>query len=78
MSLLSEAEALIRQRGSVCTVNRVLSQLEPDDAADLRTLLIDRLRFPATAIEAALAKREVKLNAETINRHRRGRCACQG
>lgn len=78
MSLLADAEALIQRRGTVCAVARTLPQLAADDAADLRTLLADRLRFPATAIEAALAKRNIDLKADTINRHRRGRCACQG
>ena len=81
MSLLTDIEASRRRPGGRCTVAVVLSALPPDDAAELRHALTAQdasggYEFKSSWITDALRKREVVLPAMTINRHRRGDCAC--
>lgn len=82
MSLLGEIEAATPvRRGPPCTVGMVLASLPLDDRHDLTVALGDKdafgeYRHRGTKIAEALRKRNILLNAETIQRHRRGLCRC--
>ena len=72
--LLDEVRAYAAPKAR-CTVPAVLASLPDEDAADLLVAFAD-LTLTATAIEAALKKRQVHLLSSTIRRHRTGGCLC--
>jgi hypothetical protein len=77
MSLLEEIAAEVKHPGNqACSVQKVLADVDADLRAELITAIRDKDRFAAAAIERALRKRQIKLAANVINRHRRGECDC--
>ena len=60
--------------GPQCAIKRIAGALTPAEHADLSKAL--ELGLPAAAISRALIARGHKVKPETINRHRRGECAC--
>jgi len=62
-------------RRARCTTHTVLSVLEGQDADDLRTAIADDA-ITAAAIARALNQRGIEIGQESIQRHRRGACAC--
>lgn len=69
-----EAEARRPNRRS-CGVKSLLPELPPDDR-DAITEALDNSRLPATAIQRALANNGFEIGIATLQRHRRGACAC--
>lgn len=69
------------RRGSRCSVAATLIQLDKADpkvAEALRAVLaMPQEQMPSTVIERRLENTEYALSASTIQRHRRGACACQ-
>lgn len=64
------------RRGPVCSVGTVLEALSDADREDLKIALLDK-SVKSTAIVKALRLRNISLADSTINRHRRGICACE-
>lgn len=62
-------------RRARCTTYLVMSGLNADDAADLQAALDDDA-ITGTAIARALNQRGIEIGQESIQRHRRGACAC--
>jgi hypothetical protein len=63
------------RRGPLCSVGLVIDALPKADQEDLRTALLDK-NVKSTAIIKALRLRDIILADSTVNRHRRGLCAC--
>lgn len=74
MTLLDEARAQMRGKGSACTVGAALSQDDGELAEALDAVRAGALQ--GIALERALAVRGVKLAAQNIRRHARGECQC--
>ena len=75
MSLLSEIEAAATNRGTICSVYRVREALSKADQADLDTALADN-GIAGSQIARALSARGHKVKGDTVQRHRKGDCAC--
>lgn len=74
---LSDALAIeaVTRRGPPCTVSLLLADLGKDDHA----ALVDALAHPTlttAAISRALLREGHRINAATLQRHRKGECAC--
>jgi thioesterase domain-containing protein len=83
MSLAQALAAQVQTKGPECSVAVLLRSLPPDDAATLETVMAaNQLEWPHTKIAEALADKThmgdhaVKMQAYTISRHRKGKCAC--
>lgn len=72
---LEVARSEVTGAASVCSVALALDQLG-DKAAGARTALGDRT-IPGSAIARAFRKFGIPINPGTINRHRKGDCACE-
>ena len=72
MSLLDEAVAEQRHNGEVCSLTHHL----PDPELEEAIAAVRAGKLHATALERALAKRDVKIKAGILRRHARGDCAC--
>lgn len=76
MGLMDEIQQqAVTRNHLLCTVAVVLNAADADDAADLTDALSNG-EIPSAAIARALNKRGINLSAGTIQRHRRGECAC--
>lgn len=64
------------KKGPVCSVQGVLANLSPEDAAGLIAAFANP-DIKNTAIRRALADRGMKLTDHTVSRHRRGECLCE-
>ncbi len=71
-----EAEKAASRKGPLCGVAVVESRLDPDDLAALREFLADRDNVTTAAITRALASDGHRIGKNTVERHRRGECAC--
>jgi hypothetical protein len=69
------AAATARGPGSQCVVGTILRSLPESDAADLLEVMGDRT-ISATVIARVLADRDIRVNHQSIGRHRRGDCCC--
>lgn len=74
MSLAAEVAALAVPRAR-CSLARVADSLDDADRADLRALLADP-DVLGSLISRALIARGHNVKPHTIQRHRRGMCAC--
>lgn len=81
---LSEFVARLRYQGLVCTVALIIRGLPADRATNLRAALETPTipsRVIAEVVSEWLASGAIegksRIAAETVNRHRRGGCACQ-
>lgn len=73
MSLLKDMKPPVKVR--VCFVAEKASTLTKED----KTILFDAIANPAWSLQAlstALNERGVELSRSTLERHRKGRCAC--
>lgn len=75
MNLAAEARAAARRGGSRCTV-AVLFDTYPDPN-ELREAIED-LSVPGEALAAVLRGRGYPMQGQTLQRHRRGVCSCEG
>jgi methionine salvage enolase-phosphatase E1 len=75
LSLLSDIEAAVVKRGPVCTVSLVRDSLPPGEQAEYDDA-IRNPRFAATTVAKVLRNHGHEINAEAIQRHRRGVCRC--
>jgi hypothetical protein len=64
------------RKGSDCTVGLLLESLPPDYLAEVRVALADYAIF-ATTIADILKADGYEIAPESLNRHRRNRCACR-
>lgn len=64
-----------RVRGPSCTLGQIRAELPPDELAFLDEILADR-SASASRIARALAKIGQPVRPQTVQRHRRGDCAC--
>jgi hypothetical protein len=71
-----EAEKAASRKGPPCGMAVVESRLDPDDLAALHEFLADRDNVTTAAIYRALAGDGHSVGKNTIERHRRGECAC--
>lgn len=81
MSLLDDIASDPVRPGTNCTVRLTIDALPPDDAADLLRAIEDldaigQYVYTGAQISRTLAKRGIRLNDSTIQRHRRGFCLC--
>lgn len=77
MSLQSAYHAaLATKKGPECSVAKIIAALSDDDAAFLAGLLNDS-RNPGSRIASALKAIGHDVQAQTLNRHRRGECGCR-
>ena len=74
VSLLTEAQGLIRKPGFACGV-AAFRDAHPDLAAEFDEAVSAPIQ--ASAVSEALRRRGFELSAFTINRHRRSDCACR-
>lgn len=76
MSLLDEIqnEQLAVHKGPDCTVCTLLTRMDKSDAEDLKAAMSDSTVFN-TVIAKALSRRNIRVHAQTIGRHRKGECA---
>lgn len=58
-----------------CPVNKLAELIGGSEGADLIKAVDDNL-VPATVIARVLARRNLTLKPEAVNRHRRGECGC--
>lgn len=72
--MLDEARAIGTRKGPTCSV-AILLETRPDIASELREALAAR-DIPSSAIAAALKRRGIEFNQESLQRHRRGACRC--
>lgn len=75
MSLLDEIkdEQASSRKGPSCGVCTLLVEMDKSDSADLKAALADTTVY-ATVIAKALSRRDIRVNASTISRHRKGEC----
>lgn len=76
MGLLQEVEESLAKAGPQCTFVGIFATLPDKDVADLKMLLNNSAKYPASTIGVVLRKRDLKVSDETIRRHRAGKCAC--
>ena len=62
--------------GRRCGVAIVMALLTKKERDDLHQA-IDDITIPSTIIQRVLNKRDIKITAYAINRHRRGECVCE-
>ena len=58
-----------------CTIATIVRDLDDEDRAAFETVIYD-YSVPCSAIGRALRGRGVNVSDQTLNRHRRGICAC--
>lgn len=75
VSLTELVAANTRQPGGTCTVATTRSVLDPELATELDTLIADP-SVPCSAIARALESLGHRIKQDTLQRHRRGDCAC--
>lgn len=75
MGLLDEFKNEPSRTGVLCRVEIVRGQVDPADLTDLDDALNDRT-ITAAAIERVLHRKGIRLQANTITRHRRKECNC--
>lgn len=72
-----DAEKAAFRKGPTCSLEVVLSKVDPDDAAALNAYL-DDAAVPATAIARALQREGHVVRAQAVQRHRSKQCRCAG
>lgn len=76
MSLADRAnDGAPRVRRGVCSITRLLAELDQTEADALRAMLDDP-RWPHTKIEEALAEEGHPFGQGQVGIHRRGQCGC--
>lgn len=76
MSLIDEAKNLRAPKGPQCTVGRLLATLTDEQANEVRDAIADPT-VPASGLSKALEARGWgRVQAQTIQRHRRRECTC--
>lgn len=75
MGLLDEFKNEPVRTGTFCRIQVIREQLTPQEFTDLEQALADR-QITAAAIERVLARKNIRLQQNTITRHRRGECTC--
>lgn len=76
MTLAARARAAQHgKKGGTCTVRILLDQLDETYRVDVQSAMDDASIW-ATTLAEVLAQDGYEIAAETLNRHRRGRCAC--
>lgn len=75
MSLLEEARAQQRGKGSVCTVGDAIAKDESGELGEA-VAAVKAGDLESTALERALVARNQRIPASTIRRHCRGECQC--
>lgn len=74
---LSEFKALAGRSGATCQVGGVLKQLKPAERVKLAAALAaPKEVIQHAAISRWLKQRDIKLDAQTVSRHRNGGCNC--
>jgi len=58
-----------------CNVGKLLSEFDPETAANFRDVLAN-LEISNNRIRAALLTDGIRMSRDTISDHRRGRCCC--
>ena len=76
MGLMDEFKAEGTRPRLQCRVKLVLDALTAPEQTDLLNALKDPV-ITAAAIERVLQRKDFKLPAGTITRHRRGECTCE-
>jgi len=71
-----EAEQANTRRGPECGFVEVYRTLQKPDADDLRDALV-RPQITSTTIARVLGRHGLKIQPQTVNRHRRGECSCE-
>ena len=75
MSLLDEARAQQRGKGSTCTVGAAAAEDKTGELAEALAA-VTAGTLESAALERALIQRNSRLAAQTIRRHCRGECGC--
>lgn len=75
MSLLEEAQALAKRPGGTCGVALLVRRLGETEQAELLEAMDDPITS-SRGISLALDRRGYTVSYQTIQRHRRGDCAC--
>ena len=77
MSFMTRAQDAQRGRkGGQCTAGQALDSFLPEYRAQVTAALAD-LTIYSSVIASILAEDGYEIAAETLNRHRRGRCKCE-
>lgn len=71
-----EAEQAAARKGPECGFVEVYRTLHKPDADELRDAL-SRPAITSATISRVLSKHGLKVQAQTVNRHRRGECSCE-
>lgn len=71
-----EVEHAASRKGPLCGMSVIESRLDADDLAALREYLEDRDNVTTAAIHRALLTGGHRVGKNTLERHRRGECAC--
>lgn len=75
MGLLDDFKNEPSRTGTLCRVQIVCGQLSETEATELLEAVADKT-ITAAAIERVLNRKNLRLQASTITRHRRGECTC--
>lgn len=75
MGLLDDIRAESQAKPTVCTIAKVLAELEPKDRADLEMALDDEA-VTHTAITRVLTRQGFNMHDKRVANHRNGSCAC--
>ncbi len=72
---LSEFEAQMRRNGPMCSIATIREQLTADQKRNLDAAFGSEAIY-ASVIARVLGNWGHRVKADTVNRHRRGECAC--
>ena len=75
MGLLDDFRNEPVRTGTYCRIQVIKEQLSDAERDDFDQALADR-GITAAAIERVLARKSIRLNQNSITRHRRGECTC--
>ena len=64
------------KKGPPCSVSLLLEDLNDEDRAAVIEAMADA-KIPSTAIDRALLKEGYRVGSHSLQRHRRGECACE-
>jgi hypothetical protein len=78
MGILDDLDTMTAaSRKPQCRVYRYLIALKPADRADWEQALANKAKYPHSTVAQVMQRKDPRMTAEAIGRHRRGLCSCE-